>query len=78
MPPSSPKRMSKSSDGSLLDDLPSTDWSSDSLPEDPDHQSPPPKPPLPLKGLLGDFGMQLRTMPFLKNLFANFFSFSLQ
>ena len=56
MPPPSPKRMSKSSDGSFLEDVPSTDWSSDSLPEDPD-QSPPPKPPLPLKGILSDFGI---------------------
>ncbi len=47
--------MSKSSDGSFLEDVPSTDWSSDSLPEEPD-QSPPPKPPLPLKGILSDFG----------------------
>lgn len=55
LPPPSPKRTSKSSDGSLLEDLPSTDWSSDSLPEELD-QSPPPKPPLPLKGILSDFG----------------------
>jgi len=52
--------MSKSSDGSFLEDVPSTDWSSDSLPEEPD-QSPPPKPPLPLKNMpltniLSDFG----------------------
>lgn len=64
MPPSSPKRASKSSDGSLLEDLPSTDWSSDSLPEEPD-QSPPPKPPLPLKGILNDFStFQLSCFPY--------------
>ena len=51
-------RVSKSSDGSLLEDAPgSVDWSSDSLPEELD-QSPPPKPPLPLKGLLSDFGIE--------------------
>lgn len=49
-------RVSKSSDGSLLEDTPgSVDWSSDSLPDELD-QSPPPKPPLPLKGILSDFG----------------------
>ncbi|XP_046635502.1 rap guanine nucleotide exchange factor 1-like isoform X2 [Daphnia pulicaria] len=56
LPAPSLNRVSKSSDGSLLEDAPgSVDWSSDSLPEELD-QSPPPKPPLPLKGLLSDFG----------------------
>ncbi|KAK4018436.1 hypothetical protein OUZ56_000490 [Daphnia magna] len=55
LPAPSLNRVSKSSDGSLLEDAPgSVDWSSDSLPEELD-QSPPPKPPLPLKGLLSDF-----------------------
>jgi hypothetical protein len=57
LPAPSLNRVSKSSDGSLLEDAPgSVDWSSDSLPEELD-QSPPPKPPLPLKGLLSDFGI---------------------
>lgn len=57
--------MSKSSDGSFLEDGPgSVDWSSDSLPEESD-QSPPPKPPLPLKGILSDFGQSYVTFGFI-------------
>ena len=38
-----------------MEDVHSTDWSSDSLQEESDPM-PPPKPPLPMKSLLNDFG----------------------
>lgn len=67
LPAPSLNRVSKSSDGSLLEDAPgSVDWSSDSLPEELD-QSPPPKPPLPLKGLLSDFGIERNLMCYITN-----------
>ena len=74
-PAPSLNRVSKSSDGSLLEDAPgSVDWSSDSLPEDLD-QSPPPKPPLPLKGLLSDFGIVRLTNVYFCNAFHGYLIF---
>ena len=60
MPLSNPKRTSEVSEtgSSILEDVPSTDWSSDSLPEELE-LCPPPKPPLPLKSILSDLGNML-------------------
>lgn len=57
IPLCNPKRTSGVSEtgSSVLEDVPSTDWSSDSLAEELE-LSPPPKPPLPLKSILSDLG----------------------
>jgi len=67
MPLCNPKRTSGVSEtgSSVLEDVPSADWSSDSLPEDLE-PSPPPKPPLPLKSILGDLGNILGISPLFK------------